>query len=216
MTRMCTDREDMLQAYAWFLAMTPTAALPQESHKWVQLPGGPNTLNSCPCWFKMDSSPFPPNPPPAPKTERLCHQHREIVGRNLVNRRNEVDTWLRNAKKLAGCGSVVKATDRELRDRAMDGTYRACPCGKDVISWKSVANTTTAVAAAMVACTNAPGPRVLFCMGCEGYTSIQMHLLPWVTYPAAPPHVMLSEEFKKKWSRWKRSLPRIGRSLASR
>ncbi|KAK5122716.1 hypothetical protein LTR85_003631 [Meristemomyces frigidus] len=83
----------------------------------------------------------------------MCFTHQRKVWRALEAKKDKNDTWLRNVRLIninqAGQGTLVNADLATKRARSANGTWRACPCGRD-------AN---------------PACEIWICMACEGIVS---------------------------------------------
>lgn len=204
LTRMCTECEDMIQAEHYFVSTAPPLAAPQGSHKWEQIPTPGVEMISCVCEWNMETDSADLRNP------WTCLRHRGYKWTDLLQKRNETDTWLRNAMKLKASGKVVQAKDLEKRRRVMNGTFRACPCGRDVVPWIS-----NAAAAAPQ-----PPARVFYCMACGGYDCQVLPAVPTLPLTPAPGVVgsppITRRQFDRKMSQWRRGLPAIGQTLSSR
>lgn len=197
-SRMCLGCEDLVETQARLVLNGAIGAGP-DGNKWQQMPnpiaGAQGWMNSCTCQYTMDVS-IMANPPARPP--RLCYADRSAVWVALLQRRDVVDDWLRNARRHDS-GRVVQANTRQLRNRIRDGTYRACQCGRDV---RHYPHSSTGLAASNAAAI--PPPRVVFCMGCGGHRCQRN-----------PIAVMTADRFRKAWSRRQRNLPQIGAPLLS-
>lgn len=198
-TRMCLDCENIVQARHYFLA-TLVLRLPDDASMWQERPAAAaaalpaRLMNSCTCRYQMEDN-FPGTSQPP----RYCRPHRREIWQKLLNRRNETDRWLRNAKKLPQTGNTVLAEVEEKRARVRNGTYRACPCGKEVSN-------------ALVP----PAARVYFCMGCGGFETLQAPGPPTLPLGVPGNPALGLRRFERMYSRWERNLPRIGPVLSSR
>jgi hypothetical protein len=142
----------------------------------------------------------------------LCTKHLTETWNNQVQKMISNENWLREAMKHPRGGNVVLATNAKLKQRVRDGTYRACPCGADVLPSPAPAVP--------------PAPRVWFCMGCMGYRFMtNTRSAPTMPYGAprpavlapgvAAPRLMRPAKFDHIRRRWNTNvIRRFGRQLS--
>ncbi|KAF2767324.1 hypothetical protein EJ03DRAFT_158871 [Teratosphaeria nubilosa] len=137
LTRFCTDCEKLIQSERrWGLA-------------------NPST-NPCACRIRLDVTGGAPT---------MCWPHH--LGLWVVSEANRLhnDNWLRRIERDKS-GSTIVATSRTQRQRARNGTYRACRCGRTT---KALPDRPPGTAADTQV---AGGWQELWeCMNCEGYFS---------------------------------------------
>lgn len=166
LTRMCAECENIVQDQHARYSAGAMAVPMADALKWQQIPGpvpggigvgGPmNVWNSCTYLYTTDNNNLMPLIPAA-RPPRLCHVDRRAAWEAVLNQRNIADRWLRRAYKRDG--AIVEANTRNRRRRVRNGTFRACPCGKDVVNPRQYPGVLPIQ----------PPPRPLFCMGCGGY-----------------------------------------------
>ncbi|KAK5710295.1 hypothetical protein LTR17_019001 [Elasticomyces elasticus] len=128
--------------------------------KWNDLP-----LRSCTCRYELGF-----DMPPGQPFPRLCNQHRLAKLRELENRKDINDRWLRNIMQIPGTSgpmNIMRADFNMLAARRVQRRWRACRCGSELNQW--------------------PAPEALICMACEGWVSANgplawsRHAVNWMT-----------------------------------
>lgn len=141
-TRLCTRCEHLWQSEMNLRAQAAPALAPARNEaEWFNPP-----YVSCTCQWKLGLQANSP---------RRCLRHQRLVWEALESQKDTNDAWLRSVMLIninqAGQGTLVEADWARKHARNGNGTWRACPCGRD-------ANPN-------------PNPEAYMCMACEGFMS---------------------------------------------
>lgn len=151
LTRVCDGCERLIQSEV-ALRMTGVLVFNPAVHgQWQAYPS-----NACTCRWKMGLSPTSPT---------HCYTHQRRIWDDLEEKKDANDSWLRDIAlnpQAVKMKRLMKATQLVKTQRRLDGTWRACRCGAEILTPQMTAP----------GAPQRPPPEALMCMACEGYFSI--------------------------------------------
>ena len=117
LTRVCQDCEHSIQSYRWNVDR-PYIPRPDNFNQWHSWPD-----NSCTCQHSLGIAGAGPT---------RCYPHVLRTWQGLVERKNTNDRWLRDIDYRPNVkGRLIYAGPAKKKARVLDGTWRACRCGRD-------------------------------------------------------------------------------------